>query len=592
MNRINHQRGAVAVLVAVMLILIFVCVALVVDMGHIHNVKVEMQKAVDAAALAGAQQLTGNANQVLYAKNVAVATAATNDVNEVTFISTDCVNSTTESCLGWWKEFDEDANSLLGEDASVRFEQSEDAPNAVLVRATRTVPHFFFFFLPSTDVTVDAIAVAEPVNPIMPLTLVSCIPLDSIQNNPGTLPGTEICDIGYYSYNPDTEDTGAWTSLTFNASANDIRAMLEGPEGRKLFEQAVFGRGNGGIENTAPLDSGLCEPHDLAIDCGLGQIAGMRLAPPELFEVPSGFPSPPTEIPRNPTTGVYQPDSGIDPMNVYRLNDALPRWYNLNADGVLKTDDHFVRLWSLDGLLLKAPNPGDPDLPPGALGENFAQYQARLKGYYDGTLIPPVPYNDGRLVGAAGLISNDLKQVEKQAIAARFPGVSASDVNYWPNALEILKRSGYPKVGVMNGTATALLDTFLENEEVATGTTLNCSENAPLTGNTLKLQVPVVFGGFCEQWKALSNPSAVHTLTYVGLADFLVTRVWKNPDDYACADNYVNGSACPGPWSPPLGGGGDFSAVNFNAKGIEGLVKVPLLDDAAASSIVKAFLVE
>ena len=52
---ISSERGSVVVLVAAMLFLIFFCVALVVDVGHIHNVKIELQRAVDAAALAGAQ---------------------------------------------------------------------------------------------------------------------------------------------------------------------------------------------------------------------------------------------------------------------------------------------------------------------------------------------------------------------------------------------------------------------------------------------------------------------------------------------------------------------------------------------------------
>ena len=48
--KISDEKGAVAVLVAVMLVLILACLALVVDLGHLHNVKAQLQRAVDAAA--------------------------------------------------------------------------------------------------------------------------------------------------------------------------------------------------------------------------------------------------------------------------------------------------------------------------------------------------------------------------------------------------------------------------------------------------------------------------------------------------------------------------------------------------------------
>ena len=51
----QHQRGAVAPLIALLLFVIVICVALVVDLGRVHSVKAELQRAVDAAALAGAR---------------------------------------------------------------------------------------------------------------------------------------------------------------------------------------------------------------------------------------------------------------------------------------------------------------------------------------------------------------------------------------------------------------------------------------------------------------------------------------------------------------------------------------------------------
>src|SRR5436853_634411 len=53
----NQRRGAVAVLVAVLMIPLFAMVAFAIDIGYVAHVKSELQKAADAAALAGAAKL-------------------------------------------------------------------------------------------------------------------------------------------------------------------------------------------------------------------------------------------------------------------------------------------------------------------------------------------------------------------------------------------------------------------------------------------------------------------------------------------------------------------------------------------------------
>ena len=577
---LSNERGAVVVLVAVLLFLIFFCVALVVDIGHIHNVKIELQRAVDAAALAGAQVLPADETAVDAA---AVAMGYANQVdNDAVVIDP------AEVKLGCWEE--EISQALT---ASNRFTTpAEDANctaikiNAVKVKVTLDVPHFFFFPVDDSTVIADAIAVAHSVNPVMPLTIISCIPIASTLGNPGTLPGTSPCDIRYYSFSPDTEDTGAWSGLTLNKSANEIGAMLEGPEGRELFEQIVYGKGlgpdNNGIENTAP-STGVCSPEDFTINCGLGMINGEDLAPPSDFPSPSGFPETPQPLAKDAVTGIYQP-SGFDPMNGYSQNGALPRWYNLNDDGTLKTDDHFVRLWSLDGLLLKGNGPTP---------ETFENYQLRLKSYLDSPLTaPPAPFNDGRMTSLIKSGSS-LNPKEIKAIAEQY-GVANSAVNYWPDAQKIIDLAGYPRVNVTNGTATTLIDTFFSNEEIATGAILNCSENDPLVGNTVRLQVPVIFAGFCESWKALGG-NEQHILNYVGMADFLLTRGWKpgQNGDLACADNFVSGGSCGTSLTTPAPlVGGEFRQVVMNAKAFEGLIKIPEIVGATGNSSTKVYLVE
>lgn len=147
LRHLNNRKGAVAPLVAIMLIVIVICVALVVDLGHVHNVKVQMQGAVDAAALAAAQQLPGG-----NAAGVAVAVGAANKVDQggVIIHSADVVTGTWDETI------------TPGKTAFDRFLCPPPvgvAPNAVKVTAAHNVKHAFFFFTESTPVLADAIAV-------------------------------------------------------------------------------------------------------------------------------------------------------------------------------------------------------------------------------------------------------------------------------------------------------------------------------------------------------------------------------------------------------------------------------------------------
>jgi hypothetical protein len=578
------------------MVVIVVCVALVIDLGHVHNVKAELQRAVDAAALAGGRYLPDQTNVT----SVALAAAGNNTVDGALF-SDHLTNQSSVTAinvlLGTW-----DKDNLTG-NAGDRFTPTVVGPDAVYVRASRNVDHVFFFFTDSTPVVADAIAQSEPINPILPLTMVSCIPLDAIQQNPGSTPGEDVCDIKYYGFTNDTDDTAAWTGLTLDPNANDIGSLLAGAEGRQLFEQSVFGEGgapasaNSGIENTDPTTPGvICDPDDLVINCGLGRVVpGENLSEPDDFSGPAdALADPPQNIERN-SSGVFESPNDFNPLTAYNINDILPRWYNTNSNGTFQTDDHFTRVWSLDGFLV--PPIVGTEGPNGEI-ETFTEYQTRLEALYNGTYdltnypFDPVLFQPDGNVNR--LIDDGPPQSVKSAVADHF-GVATGDVDYWPDLGNLMAYAGYPKVGVTNGNAATLLGAFLDNAEVSDGSALMCSPNDELTPyDTLRIQVPVIFAGYCESWKALSNASSQHNLVYVGLADFYITRMWKNPDDYACISNWVsvNGTSCAGnSFDPPLVSG-EYQEVNDNGKGMEGMITVPQINSASAASTAKVYLVE
>ena len=53
----GERKGAVIVMVAVLMVVLLGCVALAVDIGYLYVARAELQRAADAAALAGAQAL-------------------------------------------------------------------------------------------------------------------------------------------------------------------------------------------------------------------------------------------------------------------------------------------------------------------------------------------------------------------------------------------------------------------------------------------------------------------------------------------------------------------------------------------------------
>jgi len=575
----NSERGAVTVIVAIMMILIFVCVALVVDIGHIHNSKIELQRAVDAAALAAAQELPAGS---IVATAEAFLLANQIDKNDA--------HNTISVTPGSWNE-----TIIPGQTAANRFTPGAPPLDAVMVAVSRTVEHYFFFFTPGTTVTADAIAVAKPINPVVPLALISCIPTAQSTQNPGSLPGMTICDIRTYNFKNDQDDTSAWTSLTFNANANEVGEFMLTDTGRDRFNSVIFGRGlpNDGIENTS-VDvnastysssySG-CNPDGLTINCGLGGIAGKELASRADFPVPAALPN----LSRDTISGIYSPTT-FDPVTGYAQNGALPRWYNMDESPGLQREDHFARVWSQDGILLRGVDGS------GNFIESFTTYQDRLQTYFAGTVRP---YNDDRFADSGGKMITQYTGGMKNTIlqSLGIPTGSYSSI-YYPDYSKVVKSAGYPKVYVFNGVAGSILSEFLNNPQVSDGTNLRCRDDPALPEGqyALVLKTPVIFAGSCETWKGLSQSNAQHTLSYVGLAKLLVTRLWKNPNRYDCGGNFVNVGGCGniGAFDPPPGAGGDLSAVPFSSPGaMEGVNLVPVSDNfQEQASLLKIVLVE
>ncbi|PLX81424.1 MAG: hypothetical protein C0614_06575 [Desulfuromonas sp.] len=567
----TSQKGAVAPLVAILLFVILVCVALVVDLGHTHNVKIQLQRAVDAAALAAAKELP----VVTDVKAVAIAVAAANLADQQDIIITN-----EDIKTGLWNE--SIVNPATGAVLTTleRFTESEDDPNAVYVKATLPVDPVFFFFMDPKPVTADAIALAKPTYPILPLAVVSCIPTN---DEPGSLPDMTICGVVGHQFSEDPTDLAAWSSLTLGtASATDILDILGDDSNFDLFNQIVFGRGletTDGIEND-PVDTARptsfnydrnydgCDNDGTAIHCGLGGINDKDIAPRSDFVAPVGIP----DLITDGTGSYYTGSLAFDPLADYPI---LPRWYNVNynaATGVgtgFDSGDHFIRVISQDGILLKGP------------GETDAQHQQRLNNLKNGIVESPYGADDTRFISPTANDKNNFIDKDDK-----------------PNYLAVARYAGYPKVHVMNGVTTTVMETFLKrlygvDDKKDIVDPLPCGDNEPFPENqkSVRLNVPVIFAGNCDDWKAVDASDFV----YIGMAKFLMTRAMLTNTMYSCAGTERgNAGSCTETFTPPLDGLGEFGPVTFNAPAmVEGLYTLPTTDDDdEEGGRVDVFLVE
>lgn len=522
---LRKEQGAVAVLVAILMVVFILCVALVVDLGHLHNVKVQLQRAADAAALAGARQLDGNSSQDSNAVTAARATAAQNLVDGKTGLVADggwVDSNSLKVDLGTW-----DQDKTL----TSRFTSPAEANKAKAIKVTATleVEHYFFYFTKSTGIVADAIAVNSYEETAMPIALLSCIP-----STAGI--GSTIEDIRLYKFSSDPTDTAGWTALTYPISGNQLKYFFT-KEGNAVINQILYGTGttHKGLENEPVIradstynSNTACGDQNVELDirCGLG-----------------------VEFDSDP--------SPADPLTY----DPLPRWDNKSA---------FERIWSMNGILLKGY----------VAGENQTQYEARLLALktasstnswtaYDTAYPSPVLPVWARDKRFAPPDSNH-QIIEKSG---------SKTIVHFDQALFY---AGYPEVQAKNGADNAVIQEFIdlstesghfkdvltEITEPLDATFSSDPHNSYGGGETFAVTIPVIFAGVCGEdgWKALKGKY------YSGTANLLITRLWKGQNDCYDAASPVTVYGSPpfdtSAFLPKLNGG-QYSCVTGASSGAQ-----------------------
>jgi len=487
---LRKEQGAVVVLVAVMMVVFILCIALVVDLGHLHNVKVQLQRAADAAALAGAGQLDGSAFQDSNATNVAIATAALNKADNKTGLVGEggWVDGTSLAVtLGTWNP---------DRTEPTRFTSPPAAPNtanAIKVTATLLVEHYFFFFPSGTEVIADAIAVNSYKETSMPIAILSCIPSTS-----GI--GSTIEDIKLYKFSSDPTDTAGWTALTYPLNANQLKYFFT-EEGNVILNQILYGTGTDhkGLENepviransTTYNSNTACGDRNVELDikCGLGD---------DFVNAPS----PPG-----------------DPLKY----DPLPRWDNKTA---------FEWIWSMGGILKQGY----------VVDENQTQYETRLNALKTASTTNTTSswavYDTAYPTPLLPTWARDRRFAPPDSKRQIIEKDGAKTIVNFDQALFY---AGYPEVQAKNGADNSVIQEFI-NLSTESGHFKDSLTNihAPLDatasadphnshggGETFAVTIPVIFAGVCgeEGWKALKGKY------YSGTANLLITRLWKNQND-------------------------------------------------------------
>lgn len=223
----RHQRGAVAIIVALSIAVLIGMIGLAVDLGRMFVIKTELQNAADACALAAARELDGisGAKQRADAAGALVGTR-----NEINFQGESA--PITEASLSY-------SDSLSPNSAYNRSISDADAKFAMCTASRPDIGMLFMGVLGFGDQTVNAYAVATlaPGQTTCAIPIGICTPTGVPGTPPAPKWGLEVGQWygGKFNTTQSTCQTGTTTGnfnwIDFsppNGGANELKDILEG----------------------------------------------------------------------------------------------------------------------------------------------------------------------------------------------------------------------------------------------------------------------------------------------------------------------------------------------------------------------------
>lgn len=224
----RHQRGVVAVIVGILLVVLIGAVGLAVDLGKLFVAKTELQNGADVCALAASRELTGtSSNQLTIAEAAGIAAGSRNQVifqHEAINVDVDSSVTFSEAFTGPYqpKGAFTGADILAVEFVRCTVERT-DIPNW-LIGVLNLLPD-----VNVVNATVRATAVAS-----LQSAQTNCaIPIMLCGNDPATasaVRGTWLSSVISPHGRDGQELQGAfnWADLTGDTGTSDIGALLTG----------------------------------------------------------------------------------------------------------------------------------------------------------------------------------------------------------------------------------------------------------------------------------------------------------------------------------------------------------------------------
>lgn len=244
----DSERGAVMILVAILLVAMIGFAALVVDVGKLYKVRGELQNASDSSAHAGALALDGTAAGIELARERAKEYALMHFADR-----TDVVISDDDIIFGFW---DEDTRTFTSYGTNPENPRSVNAVRIIDRRGAGTsnpvlLPLAKLLGTPQADVRTDAIAISG--GPMSECGFPMVVP-DCTLDEPLESGSCAHC----MTYQDNNTDNAGWTSFDTGS--------VGGPTITALIESACFdSEGNVAVDPTTGECTGGC------VDIAVGQ---------------------------------------------------------------------------------------------------------------------------------------------------------------------------------------------------------------------------------------------------------------------------------------------------------------------------------
>jgi len=227
----RKQEGAVIVTVALALLLLLGFMGLALDFGHLFVVRTELQNAMDACALAAAQELDGEANSLTRGTNAGITAGNLNavDMQSASWSGQARVSAADIAFL----DQNYQATATV---ADVRFVRCQHTQSGTPTPLIRTLSAFSgsSAYAATMNVSASAIATLAPAQSTCPMPLALVPKSGGVAPNYGFVPGEWVTLLSTTAF---SNGQIGWANLDGSTSASETASELNGHCGTRVDDK-------------------------------------------------------------------------------------------------------------------------------------------------------------------------------------------------------------------------------------------------------------------------------------------------------------------------------------------------------------------